>query len=343
MDKLKVLVTGGAGYIGSHIVIKLVDSGYFPIIVDDFSNSKPEVIDRLKNYLGENSFEFIKHDLVMREPQLSLSGKLKYKGIFDFYAVIHLAAFKSVSESVHDPIGYYRNNINSTLSVLKLMEDAHCEILIYSSSCTVYGDPISIPVTEDSKIVDSLTPYGQSKIMCERIIRDAFGGIPELFSSLAINLRYFNPIGSHPSGLFGDDPNGIPNNVIPYMVKSSLGKLPTFHIHGNDYDTPDGTCIRDYIDVNDLAQAHVDALKIEGFGVKSYNVGTGNGTSVMELVNEFKNIDPNFKYIIGPRRSGDIPAIYADCNKFQRETGWYPKVSLNESLRSALEYERNQP
>ena len=313
---MRVLVTGGAGYIGSHTVVALIKAGHEPHIVDNFNNSKPETLKRLETITGKK----------MVFSKIDLTDEKKVKELFETYhfdAVIHFAALKAVGESVEKPIMYYRNNLNSLLNVLEGMITSGVKKLIFSSSCTVYGMPDTIPVSENESI-KGLNPYGQTKIMGEQIIKDAFRD-----SGSAVLLRYFNPIGSHESGMIGEDPNDIPNNLLPYVSKVAAGELKEVTIYGGDYDTPDGTGVRDYIHVMDLAEAHVAALNKIEKGVAAYNVGAGKGYSVLDIIKAFeKSSKKHIPYKIGHRRKGDAPLIYADTKLAKKHLGWSAKRDL---------------
>ncbi len=318
----KILVTGGTGYIGSHAVVELLEAGEEVVIVDNFSNSSPDVLDRLKEITGKK-FDFYEVDLLDEE---KLEQVFKENNI---ESVMHFAGLKAVGESVAKPIEYYHNNITGTLILLKLMKKYNCKRIVFSSSATVYGNPAELPITEDFPL-STTNPYGSTKLMIEQILQDV--NVSDEKFSVAI-LRYFNPIGAHKSGLIGERPNGIPNNVMPYIVGVAKGKYPELTVFGNDYPTPDGTGVRDYIHVVDLAKGHLKALdKIrKEAGVKIYNLGTGNGYSVLELVQNFEkmnNIKVNYK--IGPRRPGDIPACYANASKAEKELGWKAEKKIEE-------------
>lgn len=310
----KILVTGGAGYIGSHTVVELLEGGEELVIVDNFSNSSPDVLEKIKKISGKD-FAFYEVDLLDEE---------KLECVFkenEIESVIHFAGLKAVGESVEKPIEYYHNNITGTLILLKLMKKYNCKKIVFSSSATVYGNPKQLPIKEDFPL-STTNPYGSTKLMIEQILQDV--AIADKDFRIAI-LRYFNPIGAHESGLIGEVPNGIPNNVMPYIMKVASGEYKELTIFGNDYPTPDGTGIRDYIHVVDLSKGHLKALnkiRMEP-GVKIYNLGTGNGYSVLELVKTFEKVN-NVKvnYRIGARRPGDIPACYADPTKAEKELGW---------------------
>ncbi|MBE6882042.1 MAG: UDP-glucose 4-epimerase GalE [Ruminococcaceae bacterium] len=328
---MNVLVTGGAGYIGSHTVVELINAGYEPIVVDDLSNAKEDVIDRIKIITGKRPV-FYKVDCKDKEAMRKVFSEHKID------SVIHFAAYKAVGESVKIPLEYYRNNIDSTLTLMEVMEEFGCKKFVFSSSATVYGPNNPYPYKEDMKAIESSSPYGWTKVMIERILIDYVTAHPDY---CAILLRYFNPIGSHESGLLGDDPNGIPNNLMPYISRVAAGQLEKLTIYGDDYPTPDGTCQRDYLHVVDLAIGHLKALEYaeNKEGVEAINLGTGNGVSVMELVHAFdKANDMELPYVIGPRREGDLPAFWADAEKAKILLGWEATHSVEDMCRSAWEF-----
>ena len=332
---MKVLVTGGAGYIGSHTVVELINAGYEPIIVDDLSNAKEDVIDRIETITGKRPV-FYKVDCKDKEAMRKVFSEQKID------SVIHFAAYKAVGESVKIPLEYYRNNIDSTLTLMEVMEEFGCKKFVFSSSATVYGPNNPDPYKEDMKAIESSSPYGWTKVMIERILTDYVTAHPDY---CAILLRYFNPIGSHESGLLGDDPNGIPNNLMPYISRVAAGKLEKLTIYGDDYPTPDGTCQRDYLHVVDLAIGHLKALEYaeNKEGVEAINLGTGNGVSVMELVKAFdKANDMELPYVIGPRRGGDLPAFWADAEKAKTLLGWEATHTLEDMCKSAWDFARKQ-
>ena len=332
---MNVLVTGGAGYIGSHTVVELINAGYEPIIVDDLSNAKEDVIDRIETITGKRPV-FYKVDCKDKEAMRKVFSEQKID------SVIHFAAYKAVGESVKIPLEYYRNNIDSTLTLMEVMEEFGCKKFVFSSSATVYGPNNPYPYKEDMKAIESSSPYGWTKVMIERILTDYVTAHPDY---CAILLRYFNPIGSHESGLLGDDPNGIPNNLMPYISRVAAGKLEKLTIYGDDYPTPDGTCQRDYLHVVDLAIGHLKALEYaeNKEGVEAINLGTGNGVSVMELVKAFdKANDMELPYVIGPRRGGDLPAFWADAEKAKTLLGWEATHTLEDMCKSAWDFARKQ-
>lgn len=332
---MNILVTGGAGYIGSHTIIELLSSGHTVTVVDNLANSSEESLRRVEKITGK-SVPF--HQLDLRDtPKLD---KLFSAGSFD--AVIHFAGLKSVGESVAKPLEYYQNNIGSTLSLLEAMQEHRVKRLIFSSSATVYGTPESLPLTEESKVGSGITnPYGQTKFMIEQIIRDE-AAADEGFN--ATILRYFNPVGAHESGLIGEDPKGIPNNLLPFVSQTAVGIREKISVFGNDYDTPDGTCLRDYIHVVDLARGHVAALEKAPGGLGVYNLGTGNGVSVLELIHAFeKACDKTLPMEIAPRRAGDVAACYADCSKAERELGWKAEFTIEDACRDSWRWQSQNP
>lgn len=333
MDERKnIIVTGGAGFIGSHTVVALIENGYKPIIIDDFRNSERFILDRLKQITGEEivSYEF------------DCSDQIKLREVFSNHpitGVIHFAADKAVGESVNNPLKYYENNVQSLVSLLKLSIEFSVSNFVFSSSCTVYGDPEVVPVDEKVAIGDTPSPYGFTKQVCERICRDTLQAEPSMSMTL---LRYFNPIGAHPSGLIGELPIGVPNNLVPYVTQTAAGERKELVIFGDDYATEDGTCVRDYIHVCDLADAHVSAITKQEKGlVKVYNVGTGIGSSVLEVVNTFEKINRvEVSYKIGERRAGDAAKVYADNQKITTELGWRSKYSLGDALSHAWNWQK---
>lgn len=327
---MKVLVTGGAGYIGSHTCVELLSAGYEIIVVDNFSNSKPSALEHIREITGKD-FKFYEADLCCRD---------KVEQIFDeneISCVIHFAGLKAVGESVAQPMRYYYNNILSTLVLCGVMAEHGCKNIVFSSSATVYGDPASVPIFEDFPL-HTTNPYGSTKLMIENILQDIFVSDNEWGIVL---LRYFNPIGAHKSGLIGEDPNGIPNNLLPYIAKVATGELECLSVFGDDYDTPDGTGVRDYIHVVDLSVGHVKAVqKLEKEkGVHIYNLGTGNGYSVLEVIKAFeKATGKKVNYKIAPRRPGDIAMCYADASKALRELGWKAEREINEMCEDTWRY-----
>ena len=333
---MSILVTGGTGYIGSHTVVELINKGYEPIIVDNLSNSKIEVLDRIEIITGKRP-AFYKIDLLDKD---RLEEVFKKGNITD---VIHFAGFKAVGESVSKPLMYYNNNLNSTLNLVELMIKYSVNNLVFSSSATVYGDPKVLPITEDSEVGGVTNPYGRTKYMIECILKDVQNAYPNL--NIAI-LRYFNPIGAHSSGLIGEDPNGIPNNLMPYISQVAIGKLEKLGVFGDDYETVDGTGVRDYIHVVDLSLGHIAAIEKlkENTGYVTYNLGTGNGTSVLEMVNAFQEAN-NIKvpYIIKPRRDGDIASCYADCSKANKELNWKAMKTVKDACKDSWNWQCKNP
>ena len=326
-----ILVTGGLGYIGSHTVVELINNGFDVIIVDNLSNSKIETLDKLKKITGKNIL-FYQEDICNKE----ILRKIFKENKID--SVIHFAGYKAVGESVSLPLKYYRNNIDSTLTLLEVMEENNCHNIIFSSSATVYGNPASLPIYEDFPL-STTNPYGTTKLFIEHILNDLYVSNNEWNITI---LRYFNPIGAHESGLIGEDPRDIPNNLMPYIVKVATGELPILSVFGDDYDTIDGTGVRDYIHVVDLAKGHVLALNNKKSGIKVYNLGTGHGTSVLELINAFEkvnNVHINKK--ITPRRPGDIDACYASCDKAFKELGFKAEYNIDDMCKSAYNFVKN--
>ena len=317
---MKILVTGGTGYIGSHTCVELLQKGHEVVVFDNLYNSNIDVLDKIKKITGKEA-AFYKADMRDKESM---------RPVFEentFDAVIHFAGLKAVGESVAKPLLYYQNNIAGTLNLCELMNEYHCKRIIFSSSATVYGSPKTVPITEDFPL-GTTNPYGSTKLMLEGILSDLC--VPDEEWSVVL-LRYFNPIGAHESGLLGESPNGIPNNLMPYIMQVAVGKLPELGVFGNDYDTPDGTGVRDYIHVVDLARGHVHALDkvISSAGVNIYNLGTGNGYSVLDIVKAFEEAnDLKIPYSIKPRRAGDIAACYADPKKAKEELGWEAEYDL---------------
>jgi len=328
---MNVLVTGGAGYIGSHTVVELLNAGYGVVVVDDLSNAKADVIDRIETITGKRP-AFYEMDCKDKD------GLRKVFSQHKIDAIIHFAAFKAVGESVRKPLAYYRNNLDSAMTMLEVMEEFGCKKFVFSSSATVYGPNNPHPYKEDMKAIESSSPYGWTKVMIERILTDYVTAHPDF---CAVLLRYFNPIGSHDSGLLGDDPNGIPNNLMPYIARVAAGQLEKLTIFGGDYPTPDGTCQRDYLHVVDLAVGHLRALEYakDHEGVEAVNLGTGNGVSVLELVHAFEKANTmKLPYFIGPRRDSDLPAFWADAEKAKKLFGWEATHTVEDMCRSAWEF-----
>ncbi|SCJ79735.1 UDP-glucose 4-epimerase [Anaerotruncus sp. 2789STDY5834896] len=333
---MAVLLTGGAGYIGSHICIELLQAGMDVVVIDNFSNSKPEAVRRVQQITGKK-YPVYHEDLRDR----AAVEKIFAENTID--CVIHLAGSKAVGESVQKPILYYDNNLVSTLVLCDVMRDHGCKKIIFSSSATVYGAPEQVPVTEETPVSADTTPYGKTKLFIEYMLQDIAKSDPDWS---VILLRYFNPIGAHASGLIGEDPAGIPNNLMPFVTQVAAGKLEKLSVFGTDYDTPDGTCVRDFIHVVDLAQGHVKSIAkaMENSGVFIYNLGTGKGYSVQQLVDAFQQAnDIEIPYQYAPRRKGDIAQIYADCSKAQRELGWQAQHDLFEMCRDSWNWQKKNP
>lgn len=334
---MAILVTGGAGYIGSHTCIELLNAGYDVVVIDNLCNSCKESLKRVEEITGK-SLTFYEVDL------LDQAG---VKNVFDnekIESVIHFAGLKAVGESVFKPLEYYHNNITGTLILCDEMRKHKVKSIVFSSSATVYGNPAFVPITEECPKGDITNPYGRTKGMLEQILTDLHTADPEWQVML---LRYFNPIGAHKSGRIGENPKGIPNNLLPYITQVAVGKLVCLGVFGNDYDTPDGTCVRDYIHVVDLADGHVKALQKmksgEG-GVWIYNLGTGTGYSVLDVINAFEEAnDLKINYVFKDRRAGDVPACYADPAKAQRELGWVAKRGIKEMCEDSWRWQKNNP
>ena len=335
-----VLVTGGAGFIGSHTVVELLARDYQVVIVDDLSNSSPVAIDRIKQIAGEEAAR----NLTFYEANVLDRDALN--AIFDAHRidrVIHFAGYKAVGESVRKPLEYYHNNIENTLVLCDVMREHGCKSIVFSSSATVYGDPDNLPVSEADEKKPATNPYGWTKWMIEQILTDLHTSDPEWDVVL---LRYFNPIGAHASGLIGEDPKGIPNNLVPYVAQVAVGKLEAVQVFGDDYDTPDGTGVRDYIHVVDLATGHVAALDwMNGkTGVEVFNLGAGTGTSVLEVVKAFSAAcGKDLPYKICPRREGDVAAVYGDASKAEREMGWKARYDIADMCRDSWNWQSHNP
>lgn len=333
---MRILVTGGTGYIGSHTLVELYAAGHETVVVDNLSNSNPVALERVEALVGKK-IPFYQLDIRDRE---SLNRMMEQN---HFDACIHFAGLKAVGESVEKPWEYYENNIGGTLTLLDVMRRHGCKNIIFSSSATVYGDPAMIPITEACPKGNCTNPYGKTKSMLEEIMMDMQKADKEWNVVL---LRYFNPIGAHPSGTIGENPNGIPNNLMPYVTQVAVGKRPELGVFGNDYDTPDGTGVRDYIHVVDLAKGHVAALQAieRKCGCAIYNLGTGQGYSVLQLVKTFEKVN-NIKipYSIKPRRAGDIATCYSDPAKAEKELGWKAERGLEDMCRDSWNWQRNNP
>lgn len=326
MKNKNILVTGGLGYIGSHTIIKLIEKDYHPFIIDNLSNSNLDVLEKLEKITCKK-INFLNGDI----RDFSLVNSLFKKNNFD--AVIHFAAYKSVSESIKEPIKYYDNNVSGTIKLLESMKNFGIKKIIFSSSCVVYGQPDTYPVNETNPLKNSESPYGDTKKICENIIEN----ICKYDEMGAISLRYFNPIGAHDSGMVYEKPKGVPENLIPYIIGVIKGEYPYLKVFGNDYNTIDGTAIRDYVDVNDLAEAHVNSLEyIKNKHYNVINIGSGKGYSVLEILNAFEKNGIKVKYEIHPRRKGDIESIYADTAKAMEVIGWKSKKSLDDSIKSLI-------
>jgi len=328
---MKILVTGGTGYIGSHTVVELLNEGHEVVVVDNFFNSKPDVLDKIKQITGKDVV-FYEIDCCDEEKMETVFKENKIDG------AIHFAGYKAVGESVAKPIMYYENNILSTLVLCKLLRKYNCKKLIFSSSATVYGNPHTVPIKEDFPLGPTTNPYGSTKLMIEGILKDIYTSDNEWNIVL---LRYFNPIGAHESCLLGENPKGIPNNLMPYINKVAVGELECLGVFGDDYETHDGTGVRDYIHVVDLAKGHVKALKklMAQPEVYIYNLGTGNGFSVLDLVKTYERVN-NIKlnYAIKPRRAGDIAACYADSSKAKEELGWEATKTIEDMCRDSYQF-----
>lgn len=334
---MAILVSGGAGYIGSHTCVELLAAGYDIVVADNYYNSCPEALARVKKIAGKD-FRFVEADMTDKDAVEKIFAENE-----DIDCVIQFAAYKAVGESVSKPIEYYSNNLACTLNILDVMRRHNCHNIIFSSSATVYGDPASVPIREDFPVGGTTNPYGTTKVFTERILTDCCHADPELNVAL---LRYFNPIGAHPSGLIGEDPNGIPNNLVPYIAKVAVGKLEKVHVFGNDYPTPDGTGVRDYIHVVDLARGHVAAIKKleQKPGLFICNLGTGHGYSVLDVINAFiKACGKEIPYVIDPRRPGDIAECWCDPSKAKRELGWEAQYGIEEMCAHSWNWQSHNP
>ena len=334
---MAILVSGGAGYIGSHTCVELLAAGYDIVVADNYYNSCPEALARVKKIAGKD-FRFVEADMTDKDAVEKIFAENE-----DIDCVIQFAAYKAVGESVSKPIEYYSNNLACTLNILDVMRRHNCHNIIFSSSATVYGDPASVPIREDFPVGGTTNPYGTTKVFTERILTDCCHADPELNVAL---LRYFNPIGAHPSGLIGEDPNGIPNNLVPYIAKVAVGKLEKVHVFGNDYPTPDGTGVRDYIHVVDLARGHVAAIKKleQKPGLFICNLGPGHGYSVLDVINAFsKACGKEIPYVIDPRRPGDIAECWCDPSKAKRELGWEAQYGIEEMCAHSWNWQSHNP
>jgi UDP-glucose 4-epimerase len=334
---MAILVTGGAGYIGSHTTVQLLEAGYEVVILDNFHNSHQEAVTRIRELAGK--------DLTLIHGDINTESTLE--AIFNNHridAVIHFAGLKAVGESSKIPLTYYRTNVAGTLNLCEAMIRHQCGNLVFSSSATVYGDPQQVPIPESSK-TSATNPYGRSKLMVEEILSDIQKSEPDFWNITL--LRYFNPIGAHPSGRIGEDPNDIPNNLLPYVAQVAAGRLQEVSVFGNDYDTPDGTGVRDYIHVLDLAAGHIRALEHQqrtSAGLHTFNLGTGRGISVLEIIEKFRAVSGQpIPYRIAPRRPGDIATCYADPSKAQNELGWRCNFNLEDMIRDTWNWQRQNP
>lgn len=332
---MKILVTGGCGYIGSHTIVELLNNNYEVVILDNLSNSKIEVIDKIKSITNKD-VTFYEGDMIDSIILKKIFSENKIDAVIDF------AAYKSVGESVQKPIEYYMNNVSTVLELIKTMKQYNCKKIVFSSSATVYGDPETVPITEESKTGGTTNPYGTSKLMVEQILKDLYKSDNEWDICI---LRYFNPIGAHESGLIGETPNGIPANLMPYIAKVAKGELECLSVFGNDYNTPDGTGVRDYIHVVDLAIGHIKALEKlqkENKGLYIYNLGTGKGYSVLDIINTFEeanNVKINYKIV--ERRPGDIAECYANPTKAKEELGFIATKTLEDMCKDSWNFEKN--
>lgn len=333
---MNVLVTGGAGFIGSHTVVSLAEAGFNPVILDDFSNSEQSVLGGLEKILGFQPRTYAEN----------CNDRQTLRRIFEqekIDGVIHFAAYKAVGESMQKPLDYYDNNLGSVILLLQTMLEYGVSNLIFSSSCTVYGEPDTLPVTEETPVKPASSVYGNTKQIGEEIMHDTVAAGSKM---KAVALRYFNPIGAHPSAAIGELPRGVPSNLVPFIIQTAAGLRESLTIFGDDYPTPDGTCIRDYIHVLDLAEAHVAALKFlldmkEDNYYDIFNIGTGQGASVMELVKSFEKVTgQTLNYQIGPRRSGDVTAVYADAQKAEQQLGWKAQRSMEKALADAWHWQQ---
>jgi UDP-glucose 4-epimerase len=331
---MKILVTGGAGFVGSHTVVELLEAGHEVTILDDFSNSERSVVDRIARITGKRA--------------AVVEGDIRDRAVLDetvgagYDAVFHFAARKSVAESVAEPLLYYQVNVTGTVNLLEAMSRHGVRTIVFSSSCTVYGDPQELPVTEDHPFGPAANPYGRTKQMMEHALMDLAAADR---SWRIASLRYFNPVGAHPSGLIGEDPQGVPDNLMPYVTRVAAGRLPELRIFGNDYPTPDGTGVRDYVHVVDLARGHLAALDyvVSAAGYHAWNLGTGQGSSVLELVETFQRVTGRtVPYRFAPRRPGDVPATWADPSKAERELGWKAIYGLADMCRDAWRWESSR-
>jgi UDP-glucose 4-epimerase len=336
MSKKTILVTGGVGYIGSHTAVELIEKGYNVVIVDDLSNSEIRILDGIEQITGVRP-DFEQFDLCQADKTDAFFQK------YDIDAIIHFAAFKAVGESVNFPLKYYKNNIQSLVNLLECMQKYSVHNIVFSSSCTVYGQPASLPVTEQAPVQAATSPYGNTKQIGEEILRDTLRAVPVLN---AVALRYFNPIGAHDTALIGELPRGVPNNLVPFITQTAIGLRKELSVFGGDYNTPDGTCIRDYIHVVDLAKAHIIATerlleKKNKANFEFFNLGTGKGTSVLDTIKSFEKVSGlKLNYKIVARRAGDVEQIFADTKYANEELGWKAEKSLDDMIASAWKWEK---
>ena len=334
---MAVLITGGAGFIGSHAAVEFLNKGYDLVILDNFSNSKPCVLDRIKQITGTD-FRFYQIDLLDKPAVDRMFDECP-----DIDSCIHFAGLKAVGESVSMPLAYYHNNLTGTINLCNSMKEHNVKAIVFSSSATVYGDPATVPIREDFPTGNTTNPYGETKHMIERILKDTYVSDPSWRISI---LRYFNPIGAHESGLIGEDPNGIPNNLLPYITQVASGKRDYLRVYGNDYPTHDGTGVRDYIHVVDLAKAHLSALELamQKEGIEYFNIGTGKGYSVLDVVHAFeKATGKPLPYQIVGRRPGDIATCYADPSKAEKVLGWKAQFDINRMCEDAYRWQSMNP
>ena len=333
---MNILLTGGAGYIGSHTAVELLNEGHNVAVVDNLSNSSFKAIERVER-LTNRKISFYEDDLL----NANILEPIFTDNQID--AVIHFAGLKAVGESVSNPLAYYRVNIVATINLCESLLSMGISNLVFSSSATVYGEPKAVPISENSEVIDATNPYGRTKLMIERILEDLCGSRPELNVAL---LRYFNPAGAHVSGEIGEDPNGIPNNLLPFVTQVAVGKRKELVVFGDDYPTPDGTCIRDYIHVEDLAKGHLAALNKlkESPGLVTYNLGTGTGYSVMDIITAFEKAnDLTLPHVIGPRRAGDIPSSFTDPSLAKKELNWQAEKGIEDICRDAWNWQKRNP
>ncbi|MDA9045007.1 UDP-glucose 4-epimerase GalE [Gammaproteobacteria bacterium] len=331
-----ILITGGAGYIGSHVAVSLIENGYNPIILDNLSNSSAEVIYRIKKITGKKPL-FIKGDICDKELLNATFKDIKID------SVMHFAGLKAVGESAQKPLKYFKNNVGGSINIFDVMKEHRVKNLVFSSSATVYGDQPTLPYNEEMLLKPPSSPYGETKLAIENILRSWFASDNSLSISI---LRYFNPIGAHKSGYIGENPRGIPNNLMPFICQAAAKKLKTLEIYGNNYKTRDGTGVRDYIHVLDLASGHLEALKkcFADSGIHTYNLGTGKGISVMEMVNKFQEVnDVSISYEFVDRRKGDLAEFYADSSKIKRELGWVSKYTLEDMCKDSWNWQNKNP